>query len=382
MLHTVIHSFSQSRSLGLIGTVCLVAFIFSCECETDSPTASVAATSIVIDQGEGPLPIVKNNSNTLSATVLPANHTEGDVEWSSSSDEIASVTKDDATTATYTGLALGSTIITATVGRESARIIIRVTSNSSTASVAATSIVINQGEGPLSIVKNNSDTLSATVLPANHTEGDVEWTSSSDEIASVTKDDATTATYTGVALGTATITATVGGVSTNIVINVTSNAIPASNITIEQGARLSTNLGSMGRLTATVLPANHTEGALTWFSSNTQAVTVNRDSGEYTAVATGESTVTVTVGGVSAAIVIEVVPNIVLASNITIDQGDSIVTNLGSQGFLSATVLPTNHTEGQVEWTSSRDDIVSVSKDDTNTATFMAVALGSAIRYR
>ena len=78
--------------------------------------------------------------------------------------------------------------------------------------------------------------LSATVLPANHTDGDVLWSSSSNEIVSVTSTDATTATYTGVAIGTAIITATVGGVSTNIVIEVvTSNNVLANNITIEQG---------------------------------------------------------------------------------------------------------------------------------------------------
>ena len=53
--HSVIHLF-KPRSLGLIGTMCFVALIFSCECETDNPTgssppASVSATNIVIDQG-------------------------------------------------------------------------------------------------------------------------------------------------------------------------------------------------------------------------------------------------------------------------------------------------------------------------------------------
>ena len=160
MLQAVIHLFKPRRTLGLIGTMCFVALIFSCECETDSPTASVAASNIVI----------------------------------------------------------------------------------------------NEGPGPLSIVTNNSDTLSATVLPANHTEGDVMWSSSSTEIVSVIKDDATTATYTGVAVGSATVTAAVGGVSTNIVIKVVPNAISATSITINQGERLVTNLGSIGRLTATVLP--------------------------------------------------------------------------------------------------------------------------------
>ena len=275
---------SQIRALGLIATACLALFIFSCECET--PAAAVVATNIVIDQGPDPLLIVTNDRGPLSATVLPANHTDGDVLWSSSSNEIVSVTSTDATTATYTGVAVGTATITATVGKT-------------------------------------------------------------------------------------------GEVSTNIVINVTSTAISASSITIEQGTRLATNLGSIGRLTATVLPTNHTEGAPTWFSSNTEIVTVVSNSGMYEAVAIGITTVTATVGEVSANIVIEVVSNIVPATNLTIGQGDSLMADHREMGILSATVLPTNHTDGQVEWSSSHNDIVSVTSSNANTATFFAGAVGS-----
>ena len=76
--------------------------------------------------------------------------------------------------------------------------------------IPATNILINNGAELVVTNNGGSDTLTAAVLPTNHTEGDVVWTSSSDEIVSVSKDNATTATFTAEAVGSATITARVG----------------------------------------------------------------------------------------------------------------------------------------------------------------------------
>ena len=86
-----------------------------------------------------------------------------------------------------------------------------------------------------------------------------------------------------------------------------------------------------------MLPTNHTEGAPTWFSSNTEIVTVVSNSGMYEAVAIGITTITATVGKtgeVSANIIFEVVSNIVPATNLTIDQGDSLVADHRETGHL------------------------------------------------
>ena len=67
------------------------------------------------------------------------------------------------------------------------------------------------------------------------------------------------------------------------------------------------------------------------------------------------------------------------ATNIIIEGGVeslSVVTN--SRDTLTAEVFPSNHTDGEVEWSSDNTNAVTVSKAGPNTASFLAVAVGSA----
>ena len=133
-----------------------------------------------------------NQTETLTATVDPAGATDK-LEWASSNNGVATVVD-----GVVTSVAPGTAEITATCGNASAKC-------SVTVKVAATAISLSKGI--LSLTVGDSETLTATVAPANTTDI-LEWSSSAEDIAAV-KDG----TVTAVALGTATITAKAGSVS-------------------------------------------------------------------------------------------------------------------------------------------------------------------------
>ena len=161
--------------------------------------------------------------------------------------------------------------------------------------IPATNIAINEGPGPLTVVTNDRGTLTATVLPADHTEGEVVWSSSSDDIVSISQDGPTNATFLAVAVGRATITARVGNVSNTIDITVSISNVPATNVDILAENPLTVTNGQTGTLMAEVTPEGYTDGPITWASDNPQAVTID-SRGVYQAVAVGSATITARVG--------------------------------------------------------------------------------------
>jgi uncharacterized protein YjdB len=121
------------------------------------------------------------------------------------------------------------------------------------------------------------------------------WSSSNPGVASVTS----TGLVTGLAAGTATITATADGKSATAVVTVTMR--PVGSVVVSP-ATLSLDLGSTAQLTATVKDAS---GAVlprpvSWTTSNAFAVTVSA-AGQIQAAGSGTATITATAEGKSGA---------------------------------------------------------------------------------
>lgn len=139
---------------------------------------------------------------------------------------------------------------------------------------------------------NSSTQLSATITPANATNTSVTWTSSNPAVASVSS----TGLVTGIAAGTATITVTTVDGNKTASSSITVNSIATTGVSVSPTA-VSIFATQTQQLTATVLPANASNKAVTWTSNNTSIATVST-SGLVTAVAPGAATITVrTVSG-------------------------------------------------------------------------------------
>ena len=130
-------------------------------------------------------------------------------------------------------------------------------------------------------------TLTPTVLPANATTKALEWTTDNADVATVDN-----GVVTGVSVGEANITATAtdgSGASATCKVTVTPGEVKVASIalspteaTVEAGHKLT--------LTATVLPADATNQALTWRSSSRDIATVA--DGVVTTLKAGSVTIT------------------------------------------------------------------------------------------
>lgn len=140
---------------------------------------------------------------TLKAEVLPADATNKTVTWTSSDATVATV-KDGV----VTGVKAGETTITASAGGKNATVKVTVkvaaTSGGETTTIAVTEVKITSTV--TEVTAGETITLTAEVSPADATDKTVTWSSSDTAIATVDS----TGKVTGVAAGTATITAKAG----------------------------------------------------------------------------------------------------------------------------------------------------------------------------
>lgn len=132
-------------------------------------------------------------TETLVATVTPANATNKAVTWSSSGSSVASVDSNGV----VTGVSAGSATITVTTTDGSFTDECEVT----VSTVAVTGVTLDQDTLTMSV--GDTETLVATVAPANATDKTVTWSSDDSTIASVVD-----GVVTAEAAGTATITVT------------------------------------------------------------------------------------------------------------------------------------------------------------------------------
>ena len=137
------------------------------------------------------------NTETLTATA------SGTVTWSSLDDEIASVDSNG----TITAIGEGTTTITATCGTATANCVV-------TVNTPAPTDYVTLDKSSMTIAVGNTGTLTANAS------GSVAWSSSDTSIATVDQ----TGEVTGIAEGTATITATCGTASATCTITVSSSA--------------------------------------------------------------------------------------------------------------------------------------------------------------
>ena len=150
-------------------------------------------------------------SETLTATIAPADATNKNVTWASSDAAVATVDANGK----VTGVKAGTATITVTTedGGHTATCQVTVKANT----VAVTSVTLNKASVELNV--GASETLTATIAPADATNQKVTWASSDAAIATVDANGK----VTGVKAGTATITVTTedGGHTATCAVEVT-----------------------------------------------------------------------------------------------------------------------------------------------------------------
>ncbi|MGI8498371.1 MAG: Ig-like domain-containing protein [Gemmatimonadaceae bacterium] len=247
------------------------------------------------------------------------------------------------------GVAVGTAVITATAEGKSGASQITV----SRAPVARVLVI----PSPASVIAGQSVQLTATTLDVN---GDtlsgraVAWSTSNDNVASVSQ----TGVVTGKAAGTAVITATSENQSGSA--QVTVALAPVASVTVAP-TPVSLVRGQAQQLTATTRDAGGTVlsgRVVTWSTSNAAVATVS-SAGMVTAVGVGTAVITATSEGKSGSASISVASDVarVLASpkNVIVDKGKT--TQLIAKAFNAAGIELSGRT---FSWSSSNDVIATV----------------------
>ena len=298
-------------------------------------TVLIPVESVTLNKSE--LNLVKGQTETLSATVLPDNASDKSVVWSSSNDNIAAVSQNGKVTAQGGGTAT----ITARAGEKMATCTVKV-------SVPAQSISLNKVE--MTIVKGQSEYLSATIYPSDATETNVIWSSSDTNIAEVDEDGKVTARNGG----NVKIKATIGEISALCLVTV---IVLVSGISLDK-TELPLFKGQQGVLSATVKPDDATDKTVSWSTSDKSVASVDQN-GTVTAVNAGSATVTARAGSLSATcLVVVTIP----VDRVTLDLTEKTL-KVSETVQLTAAVFPEDATDKTVLWNSSAPAIASVSSD-------------------
>ncbi len=307
----------------------------------------VAATGVTLNQSA--LTLVKGNTSTLTATVAPTEATNKDVTWSSSDENIATVGTDGKVTA----VAVGSATITATSKDNTD---LKATCSLTVDGIHVTGVTITPAA--LTIAVGETGTLTANIEPSEADNKAVTWTSSDSKIATVAN-----GIVTGVAPGTATITATTSdGKFTatrdvEVIRHVTGITLPESK---------TINIGDTTTLSLGVQPADASDQSVTWRTSDSAVASIDTTTGLITGAAKGTVTITARSNDNSNAVATCSLTVEKPLTNITIASEISLYTN--ESQILVPVLDPTDSSHPEIEWSTDDSKIATVSSNGIVTA--------------
>ena len=275
------------------------------------PQDPVSVTGVSLNKSQTTLEI--NGTEQLTATVAPSNATNKAVTWTSSNNNIATVSSSGLVTAK----ASGNATITVTTSDGGFTASCNVTVNESKLSSISLS-----GNYQTSFIIGSSFSYSGLIVTARYTSG---------ESKTVTNYSVTTPDMSSLGSKTVTVSYTENGVTktATYTITVTSQGGAVTGVSLDK-SELSLNVGASYQLVATVSPSDATNKKVTWSSNNPEVVSISI-SGEVTALKAGNAIITVTTvdGGFTA------------TCNVTVTGGGSSSSGCGGSIMTTSIVLST-----------------------------------------
>lgn len=308
--------------------------------------------SITINEGQ--VSIERTKTTQLTVTILPEDAGDKSVTWSSDNDDIATV--DDK--GLVTAVATGTTTITATTNDGSG---LTAECQVTVTPLKATGIKLDKTE--VSLERDATVQLAATVTPDNADDRTVIWSSNDNGIARV--DDS--GRVTAISVGTTTITAKTNdgsGLTASCTVTVTPKLV--QSITMDDET-LTLERGDDTRLTVTVTPQDADNTSVTW-SSNNPGIASVEGNGRVTAIEVGTAAITATTNdgsGLSARCTVTVTPKEV--NDISLNK-ETLEMEIGDIERLTAIVSPDDADDKTVTWQSTDAKVASVNSDGVVTA--------------
>ena len=308
----------------------------------------------------------KNTVFKLTATVSPTT-ADSRIVWSSDNNGVATVDQNGNVTAK----GVGTAVIRATSSADPTKY------DECTVTVTGTVYQVLPERIDLDRyvldMTGGSYQLVATVLPSSASNKNVIWESSNDQVISVDQNGNVTVLSDGTAV--ITVRSVINPfVYAECEVNVISN--PVTSVQIDKQS-IDLVVGEDDTIIVTVLPANADNKDVRWTSNNEFVATVTQDG---KVIAVGEGTATITVMSESdpskkADCTVNVSSSRAVTS-ISLNKSTLSLT-VGGTSNLIATVLPTNATNKNVDWSSSDSSVAIV---DTN-GNVVAVSTGTAVIF-
>ncbi len=288
--------------------------------------------------------LAKTENETLEVTYNPVDTTDDKtVTWTSADPNVAAVEN-----GVVTGVSVGTTTITATVGNKTATCDVTVTS-------PLKEIKVNPSE--VTVLKNQSQTVNIEYLPADTTDDKtITWSIDNSKVADIVENGAEV-TITGKKQGEAVVTATsANGLTSTCKVEV--KEVPITAIKLDVTSK-KLEPGETQAVNVEYLPADTTdEKAVTWKSSNTDVATVD-ENGVITAVAGGQADITATTANGVSAICKITVP--IHLNGISLEKASLNLRKGQSSEALSVVYDPVNTTdELPTIWSSSDETVATV----------------------
>ncbi len=312
-----------------------------------------------INLSKNTLTMQKGETKTITATITPVSAKNKNLIWESTNTQVAKVDS----SGNITAIATGTT-----------RIRVKTSDKSKTAECVvtvvdadATSVSLNTNS--ITLVKGNTNQLTATVLPTDASNKTVTWSSSSEGIATVSSSGLVTA----VGVGEADIEVeTVNGKTDTCHVTVT----PVNVDTITISGANTVDVGRTTQLTTGTASDELNGSNILWSSSDTTKATVS-STGLVTGVGAGEVTITASVKEYPDTYATKVItvkqPNITsitMNSDITIDEGATAIFTIA--------YLPSNAGNIEdIEWISSNTSVAEVDCDGQTYCEIEGLAVGS-----
>ena len=300
------------------------------------------------------------------------------VTWASSDDAIATVSNAAGSNGLATTIGVGNTTVSATSGD--------VTGDTTLTVTAATLLSIEVSPATASVANGQTQQFTATGLYTDNTTQDlttqVTWASSDNAVATVSNAAGSNGLATTAGLGSATVSATSGGVTGDAALTVTAATLVSIDVS---PATASVANGLTQQFTATgVYSDNSTQDLttqVTWASSNNSVATVSNAAGSNglaTTAGVGNTTVSATSGAVTGDATLTVTAATLVS--IEVSPAAASVANGLTQQFTATGVFSDNTTQDlttQVTWASSDSAVASVSNAAGSNGLATATGVGS-----
>ena len=303
----------------------------------------------------------------VDVTVIPETAETPEYVWSSSDPTVATVDENGEIKA----LTAGTTTITVTTADGKAETSFALTVVELTIDVSGIEI----DQVTMELTEGESKKLAAWVTPMNATNQNISFSSGDEDVAIVDKNGVVSA----VAEGTTGITATSedGEFAKTCTVTVTAPVVEVSGVSLDEN-ELELTVGEEKTLTAVVEPENATNKKVSWSSDNEAAATVD-ENGKVTAVAAGEATITVTTedGGYTDECLVTVQAQTIALTGLKIDP-ETLELTVGDTTVITAVLQPSDTTEKELLWTSSKPEVVRIDSVLDNDAEITALAAGTA----